>query len=127
MKVSLLIVAHGSKSENTREQFEKIIALSRQKSDYDFVEGAYLEFSKPDIREAVSSLIRKGASRIIIALCFLFDRIHTKRDIPEIIRGLSREYPEIEFKITKPIGFEPVLADIILNRAGEPEVTFNLD
>lgn len=127
MKVSLLIVAHGSKSESTLEQFEKIVALSRQKSDYDFVEGAYLEFSKPDIYEAVSSLINKGASRIIIALCFLFDGIHTKRDIPNIIRGLSREYPEIEFKITKPIGFEPFLADIILKRAGEPGESFNID
>ncbi len=127
MKVSLLVVAHGSKSESTREQFEKIVALSKQKSDYDFVEGAYLEFSKPDIREAASSLIRKGASRIVIALYFLFDGIHTKRDIPEIIRGLSHEYPEIEFKITKPIGYEPVLADIILKRAGELGESFNID
>ena len=54
---------------------------------------------------------------IIIAPYFLYEGMHIKHDIPEIIGALSEKYREIRFTIARPIGFEPVMAEIILKRA----------
>ena len=117
MKRSLLIVGHGSRSEDAVNVFNKIIDLIREKSDYDIVQGAHMELAEPGVRKVVKELAQKNATEIIIAPYFLYEGMHIKKDIPEIIENLSREYPHIDFKLSKPIGYEPVLADIILKRA----------
>ncbi|MCP4132518.1 MAG: hypothetical protein GY754_16210 [bacterium] len=35
--------------------------------------------------------------------------MHYKKDIPEIINKLSSRFPTIEFKLAKPIGYEPTI------------------
>ena len=119
MKRSLLIVGHGSKSEDAVDVFNRIIDLAREISDYDFVEGAHMELAEPDVERVVHELNQRNTTEIIIAPYFLYEGMHIKRDIPAIIETLSREYPHIDFKLSKPIGYEPVLADIILKRAQE--------
>jgi sirohydrochlorin ferrochelatase len=117
MKTALLVVGHGSKSKDAVAVFNRIIEEIRGKSSFDFVEGAHMELSSPGINETVDNLVSKGASTIIIGPYFLYEGMHIKRDIPDIISGMSKKYPDIIFTLAKPIGFEPVLADIILKRA----------
>ncbi len=119
MKKALLIVGHGSKSGDAVKVFEQIVDLVKSRSGFDAVAGAYMELSQPGISETVDYLAQEGAGIIIIAPYFLYEGMHIKRDIPDIIAGMLRKYPDIEFRLAKPIGFEPVLADIILNRAEE--------
>ena len=119
MKKFLLIVGHGSRSEDAVKVFNQLVEEVRKKGIYDHVDGAHMEMTKPGIKEMAGELAEKKPDMIIIAPYFLYEGIHIKKDIPEIISELTLTYPEIEFKMARPIGFEPCLADIILNRAEE--------
>ncbi|MCP4131753.1 MAG: hypothetical protein GY754_12310 [bacterium] len=119
MKRSLLVVGHGSRSEDAVSVFNKIVALIKQKSDFDSVEGAHMELAKPGIHDVIEKLVGDEVGEVIIAPYFLYEGIHYKEDIPEIVEKLSQKYPEINFILAKPIGFEPLLADVILKRAAD--------
>ena len=121
MKKSLLIVGHGSKSADAVKAFDQIINVVREKSKFDHVAGAHMELSKPSIDEVVDNLAIEKSKQIIVAPYFLYEGMHIKKDIPEIIEKMSKKYPDIDFKMARPIGFEPVLADIILKRAEEAQ------
>jgi sirohydrochlorin cobaltochelatase len=121
MKKALLIVGHGSKSKDAVEIFEKIINLVKQKANYEFVFGAHMELAVPSIEKTVAELTKNSVKEIIIIPYFLYEGNHIKFDIPKIIEKLKLDYPDVKFKFGKPIGFEPVLADILIKRAAEAE------
>jgi len=121
MKKALLIIGHGSKSKEAIVDFEKIVSLVRDKSDFEFVAGAHMELAFPSIEKTVSEIVEKSINEIIIVPYFLYEGNHIKFDIPEIIEKLKKEYPGIIFKFGRPIGYEPVLADILISRAKEAE------
>jgi len=117
MKKAMLVVGHGSRSDEAGKVFDEIIRLVKEKSGYDLVAGAHMELSEPTIERAVEILATENPSVIIIAPYFLYEGMHIKKDIPDIISALSKKYEKITFRIAKPIGFEPVLADIMIRRA----------
>lgn len=119
MKKAILIVGHGSRSVNAQEIFNKIVGYVKERSGFDMVEGAHMELCKPDIPEVVDKLVNKGAEEIILVPYFLYEGIHIKEDIPEIIKELSAKYKKVKFTMAKPIGDEPILAEILINRANQ--------
>lgn len=121
MKTAMLIVGHGSKSRDAVNAFEKLVALIKEKNRYEIVAGAHMELAEPGIIETVDEIAKQDPEMIIIAPYFLYEGMHIKKDIPEMIEDMRKKYPRIKFKFAKPIGFEPMLADIILKRAAEAE------
>ncbi len=119
MKKAMLIVGHGSKSESAVDAFNKMIDHVRSRCAYDIVAGAHMELAEPTIEKAVEDLTALKPDEIVITPYFLYEGMHIKRDIPEIVGKLSKKYSAITFRIAKPIGFEPVLADILIQRADE--------
>lgn len=119
MERALLVVGHGSRSEDAVAVFRQIVDEIRSRGVFTHVEGAHMELAQPGIEETVKLLADKNIREIIIAPYFLYEGVHLKKDIPDIIAQLVADYPEIEFKMAKPIGFEPVLADILLKRVSE--------
>jgi sirohydrochlorin cobaltochelatase len=119
MKDAILVVGHGSRSVDAVGVFRQIVDEVRKKSGFTFVEGAHMELAEPRIEDVVSDLASREINRIIITPYFLYEGIHLKKDIPGIISMLSEKYPAIEFRLARAIGFEPVMADILLSRAME--------
>lgn len=121
MKEVLLIVGHGSRSKVAQKTFNSVVEMVQKKSDGEFykVDGAHMELAKPSIEEKVESLALKGIDRILMVPYFLYEGIHIKKDIPELIEKLNEKYPKIEFRLGRPIGKEPSLADLLINRAKE--------
>lgn len=119
MDRGLLVVGHGSRSADAVEVFRRIVDEVRKKSSFKFVEGAHMELAEPGIEEMVKLLAGKNVKEITIAPYFLYEGVHLKKDIPEIVARLVSEYPDIEFRMAKPIGFEPLMADLLLKRVSE--------
>jgi len=119
MTKGLLVVGHGSRSEDAVAVFRQIVDEVRGRGVFAYVEGAHMELAEPGIEEMVKLLAGKNVNEIIIAPYFLYEGMHLKKDIPDIIAQLVADYPDIEFRMAKPIGFEPVLADILLKRVSE--------
>ncbi|OHD10405.1 MAG: hypothetical protein A2086_09085 [Spirochaetes bacterium GWD1_27_9] len=121
MKKALLIIGHGSRSKEAVETFDKIVNLVKQKTTYDFVCGSHMELSEPSIEKSVLQIMEKDIKYIIVVPYFLYEGNHIKFDIPEILEKIATKYTGLKFKIAKPIGFEPLLADILIKRAEEVE------
>ena len=80
-----------------------------------------MELCSPTLEETIENIVKEDTNitKIGIVPFFLFEGIHIKEDIPEIIKKLSEEYKNIEFSFGKPLGADPILADILLKRAEE--------
>lgn len=121
MKKGLVIVSHGSRSEQAQKTFEKIINIVREKNDklFDRVIGANMSFGIPSIPAVIEELIQDGYLHITVVPYFLYEGMHVKKTIPEIIDGLSNKYLEAEFVVKRPLGAEEIIGELLLKRAIE--------
>ncbi len=84
---------------------------------YGLVEAAFLDLASPDLEAAVSSLITRGASRIVVIPYFLTLGTHVGADLPRIVERLSRIYHNVEIHLTAPLDGHPGLGEVLLDRA----------
>ncbi|MBP2639495.1 MAG: CbiX protein [Firmicutes bacterium] len=120
MKSGYIVLAHGSNasvSEANQIAFE-IAAILRQKSEGVLIETAILnrDSGLPGIEECVERLVAAGVEEIIIAPLFLSGGMHIRSGIPEEIARLQARYPMVPIRMTEPLGADPRLADILLDR-----------
>ena len=121
MEKVIVFLSHGSRSEDFQKGINQIIDLVKEKRKDLKIYGANMELCSPTLEETIEKIVKedKDITKIGIVPFFLFEGIHIKEDIPEIIEKLSEEYKNIEFSFGKPLGADPILADILLKRAEE--------
>lgn len=123
MKSGYIVLAHGSNasvSEANRIAFE-ITAILRQKSKDALIETAILnrDSGLPGIEEGVERLVAAGAAEVIIAPLFLSGGMHIRSGIPDEMARLQARYPGVSIRMAEPLGADPRLADILLDRIRE--------
>jgi sirohydrochlorin cobaltochelatase len=117
MDKAMMILAHGSKVEATRDVAFKIRDDVKTKGIYADVKVAFLQFNKPDIREVALDIYGKGIRHIVAAPMFLFEGNHIKYDIPEEFKKIKQLCPGLTVEISKPLGYDERIAQIIVERA----------
>lgn len=118
-KRAVLIVSHGSRSKEAVAEFNQVVQLVSQRYTQSIVRGASMELSLPDIPTAVKELVELGVTHIDVIPYFLFMGNHIKKDIPQILDEQKTLYPQLSVRFGKPIGVNPLLADILIQRAEE--------
>ena len=116
MKSGIIILGHGSRSEEAQQVFEEIVTLVSEKLNYGMVRGAAMEFASPTLEEVAAGLVELGIEEIIIVPLFIYPGVHIKRDIPVMIDQLKKEYPEVRFVKGSHIGADEKLAEIMADR-----------
>ena len=132
MKKGVLILGHGSRRQDANEGLKQLAAMVQANLGMQVV-PAYFQFARPSLDEGVASFVNDGVKEIIIVPSLLFPGIHLKEDIPEALEKLKQQYgSEVCFHLTPPIGPDPRLAEIIMERVrsaagpfsqNEPEAT----
>ncbi|MGL4369116.1 MAG: sirohydrochlorin chelatase, partial [Spirochaetota bacterium] len=64
MKKALIILGHGSRSEEAVETFRAVVAEIEKKSRFDAVKGAHMELAHPSLDDTVAELAGGGMERI---------------------------------------------------------------
>ena len=118
-KKAALIVGHGSRSQEAVAQFNQVVDRVRLNAGFSVVMGAHMELAEPDIPTVIKELADAAITDIVVVPYFLFMGNHIKKDIPDILNEQRLLYPHITFKLGNPIGFEPLVADILIKRATE--------
>ena len=116
---AVLVVAHGSRSNDAVAEFEKVVGLVRTKISETVVKGAHMELAQPDIATVTRELAEAGAKEIVVVPYFLFMGNHIKQDIPEIINEQRLLYPQFNFKLGKPFGADSLIAELLEKRIFE--------
>ncbi len=117
MDKTLLILAHGSKTQSTTEVIYQVRDEIAKRNLYKNVEVSFMEFNHPNIREVFDEIYKEGSREVIAVPMFLFEGNHIRYDIPKELANIKNVYPDLEISLAKPIGFDKRIADILIERA----------
>jgi precorrin-8X/cobalt-precorrin-8 methylmutase len=115
---NIIVIAHGSPkigANNIKEAVRDLHATLHPGCPDDCIHVAYLQFARPDLPEAISLSVARGASRIIIHPLFLVPGIHVSRDIPALVEQARQDFPGVVFALTPPLG----LSGLVIEAAAE--------
>lgn len=112
----VLILAHGSRVQSTKDTINEVVDMVREKTGDMPVEIAYMEFCEEDIPYGIKTLVDKGVDQIKVVPYFLFDGIHIRKDIPEEIGRIMENYPGVTVEMGKTLGADERLAEILVDR-----------
>ncbi len=115
-KQSIILLGHGSKSKDALEDFNFIVDAVKKQANDKNVFGAHMELASPSLEDVVSFLTEEERKDVVIVPYFLFNGNHIKKDIPEKIETLKKEYPGANIELATPIGKEPLMAEILLKK-----------
>jgi sirohydrochlorin cobaltochelatase len=104
----LLIVGHGTKSDEGVAQFGELVALVQKRADATPVAGGFLELSPPPIQQAVAELAATARVVDVVPLV-LVAAGHSKGDIPAALAREQVRHPGLSFRYGRPLGPHPLL------------------
>ena len=112
---ALLLIAHGSKNQNSNDEICDLLeAFKATRHGFEILDYAFLELSEPDIATAIKSLVGLGASEIKVLPYFLAKGNHIARDIPEKVSDAQNTHPDITIDILPHIGASTKMLDLLL-------------
>ena len=116
---ALLIVAHGSRREDSNDEIRSLTRdIERQSGGrYQAVECAFLELAEPSIPDGLRGLIGRGARRIVVVPYFLSAGRHVAEDIPGEVSLVLGQYPDIDIRIAPYLGLAAGIPGLILGQA----------
>jgi sirohydrochlorin cobaltochelatase len=110
-----IVVGHGSRSKDAADIFFKIVKDLKKRIGGEVV-GCFMEISDPNIPSTIDEMYKKGIRDITILPYFLFNGMHIKHDIPEILSDIKDKYEDITISMAKPIEYHSLLIDILSER-----------
>jgi sirohydrochlorin ferrochelatase len=118
----IIIVGHGNPEkevDNTSYIAGELHKAIHPSCTKDCVRISFLQFMKPDLPEAINKAVKDGARKIIIHPFLLSRGYHVSKNIPDIIKKIKNEHPDVELIYTEPLGAHPKLVEVVLERIRE--------
>ncbi|MBZ0119843.1 MAG: CbiX/SirB N-terminal domain-containing protein [Sandaracinaceae bacterium] len=116
---ALVLVDHGSRSPDAARATETVAGAVRERLGPSWqVRVAHLELEPPHPPEVIDACVAQGASDIVIHPYFLAPGRHASEDMARVVEQARARHPSVRFVLTDPLGPDPVLADLVLARAG---------
>ncbi len=116
---ALLVMVHGSPRPIANTDMFTVVDVVRQRGLYPVVEVGFMECNEPSIPDAIARCIEQGAERVVAVPYFLHTGNHVTDDLPTLLQEAQARYPCVDFLMGDYLGHDPLLADIILERAAE--------
>lgn len=116
---ALIVVAHGSRREESNQEVVALIEKIKSTNllGYESFHASFLEIAKPSILDSIESCVNEGATSIVLFPYFLNSGTHVVNDIPNIVAQANIKYPHLEIKITTHIGASNLMMDLICSIA----------
>ena len=118
---AIVLIDHGSRRAEANEQLEQLAAKIRQREPDTIVRTAHLEIAAPSLAEAIDDCVKEGARVLVVHPYFLAPGRHTSEDIPRQVAEASARHPELEVRLSPPLGIHDKLVDVVLERVHQSE------
>ncbi|MDA2918079.1 cobalamin biosynthesis protein CbiX [Desulfobacterota bacterium AH_259_B03_O07] len=118
-KRALILVDHGSVVKEANEMLIEVTKMLKNniKCNFDIICYSHMELADPTISEAFEACVAQGADEIIVHPYFLSPGRHSKQDIPNMVKEVARNHPEVSFRVTEPLGLHDKMIEVVLERA----------
>ena len=117
--IDVLIIGHGSKDPNAQLSIKYVVEGLMEK--YRNVSHCFLEIEEPNIQQGIKKCEDNNPEVLVIIFYFLHEGAHVKRDIYEDLDPALKESKLKQVFITKHIGTDEKMIDLIIERAKEVE------
>lgn len=122
MKQAVILLGHGSIREQANVEVRNMWnMLAEQLPDLQ-ISGSFVEVAEPTLEQEIGRLAEQGVERIVIVPMFLTRGNHLSNGIPRILEAMRQRYSHIQIELTRHLGVDPLLAEIIKNRLREAGV-----
>lgn len=116
---ALILFSHGSVLCGAGRTLHEHAERLRARGEFERVEVGFLNYSRPTFAEAVARCADAGATRIVVLPYFLVPGVFVRADLPKAIDAARAAWPDLDFTVAEPIGFDDALADAILELAAD--------
>ncbi|WP_445368463.1 sirohydrochlorin chelatase [Methylomonas sp. BW4-1] len=114
----LLVVAHGSRREDSNLEIRELIEQLRlAPTRFSAIDCAFLEIAEPTIAQGLQQQIADGARQIVVMPYFLSAGRHVSIDIPEQVQRIRDVHPQIDIRIANHLGAAEKIRGIVLDLA----------
>lgn len=122
MQSALLLVAHGSRIEQSNDEIRRLTVSLREAAGARFgaVDCAFLELAEPSIPDGIQRLIEVGARHITVLPYFLAAGRHVSEHIPAEVDGKRQQHPAVAIEIAPYFGAAAGIPDLLLSLASLP-------
>jgi sirohydrochlorin ferrochelatase len=117
MLTGIVVFAHGSRIEPANQAVRAVAADLARAGNFAHVEAAFLELGQPPLDGAVTALLSKGITRILVIPYFLTLGTHLERDLPRLVNAVAQAHPGLAISVTPPLDGHPALLQALLDRA----------
>ena len=116
---ALLIVAHGSRREESNEEIRRLTEKVSAKAagQFDLIECAFLELASTLIPDGVQGLVDQGATSIMVLPYFLAKGAHVANDIPDAVAVARNAHPDVDITISNYFGACDTVPDALVKLA----------
>jgi cobalt/nickel transport system ATP-binding protein len=117
---AVVLVGRGSTDPDACADTVKFARLLSDGRGLGPVDAAFVAMAQPSIDDALERCRRLGARRVAVVPLFLFSGVLVDR-IAERARTWAAGHPEVAVMVGDPLGPHPRLADLVVERFGEPQ------
>ena len=116
---TLLLVAHGSRREDSNEEVRDITRrlAERAGSGFAMVDCGFLELAEPSIPDGIQRCIDAGANEVVVLPYFLSAGRHVAEDIPAEVGIKQQQHPQVNIRIAPYLGSDSGVLDTLLHCA----------
>ena len=118
MSNALLVVGHGTRSNQGVGEFTSFITRLQKRADapYPAASGGFIELSDPPVTEAVGELVAQDHRALVAVPLVLVAAGHGKGDIPAALMREQVRHPGMTYVYGRPLGPHPTLLEIVETR-----------
>jgi len=118
-EIDILLIGHGSKDPNAKTSLQYVV--DGLQDTYKNVSLCWLEIEEPNIKQGIDTCAKNNSNVLVIVPYFLHRGAHVKRDIYEDLNPAMEKSGIKNIFITKHLGTDDKLIDLVIERAKEVE------
>lgn len=113
----VILFAHGSRDPLWRRPMEAVAARVAERSPQTAVRCAYLELTEPDLPTVAADFAGRGLRQVTLVPMFLGAGRHVREDLPQLVEGLRRDHPQVQWQLQPAVGENHRLLDLLADLA----------
>jgi cobalt/nickel transport system ATP-binding protein len=114
---SLMVVGHGTRDADGIEEFWTLAEHVREAAGELPVGFGFIELAEPLVDQGLDELIARGSRDVVSVPLVLLAAGHLKNDGPAALTRARARHPEINFRMGRDLGIDPVVLEIVEERA----------
>src|SRR4051794_25143067 len=112
-----MVVGHGTRDADGLEEFWTLAGHVREAAGELAVGFGFIELAEPLVDAAIDELVERGAREVVSVPLVLLAAGHLEKDGPVALTRARMRHPGVEFRMGRDLGIDPVVLDVVEERA----------